>query len=153
MTPFQKQRQIKKREKIKAQRLARKLRKEKMMANRKTRQAIRMAPKKALAAWSVQIRSCGFCAVCGPSVKHPVLHAHHLLPKERFAQFKFVPINGIALCPLHHKFGTWSAHRHPIWFVIWLRRHRPEQFAWARENMGREGTIVKDAKPVGTGSD
>ena len=34
-------------------------------------------------------------------------------------------INGIALCPKHHKFGIESAHRNPLWFFMQLEKFYP----------------------------
>lgn len=121
---------------------------------RKLKRALKAAPKNRLSAWAGSTVAVGRCAVCGVgNVQRmnpdgtprknkrggPIiawLHAHHLLPKERYPEFKFEPVNGVALCPSHHKFGRYSAHRNPIWFVVWLRRHRPEQYAWAKAHMG-----------------
>ena len=58
------------------------------------------------------------------------VQAHHLLPKERYPEFKLDPNNGIPLCAKHHKFGRQSAHRNPIWFAVWLRARHPEVWTW-----------------------
>lgn len=64
------------------------------------------------------------------------LDAHHLLPKERYPEFAHTDINGICLCPAHHKYDRYSFHRNPVWAVLWLRQNRPEQFNWCKQHMG-----------------
>lgn len=115
------------------------------------------APRLALSAWAgaVKARDGGECAVCGCGVVakqsaeggptrdkrgRPILiplNVHHLLPKERYREFRTVVENGITLCPKHHKWDRYSAHRNPVWFVLWLRANRPEQYKWAKANMGK----------------
>lgn len=93
----------------------------------------RTTKNKSLAEWSQQVRAVGRCAVCD-KMEH--LNAHHLLPKERYQEFRTELINGICLCPLCHKWDRYSAHRNPIWFVCWLRKNRRQQYEWCKEHMG-----------------
>lgn len=67
----------------------------------------------------------GVCVVCG-STKLP--NCHHIVPKEppAFAALRYDPINGIVMCPTHHKFGKFSAHKNPLWFVHFLRLKVPQ---------------------------
>lgn len=126
------------------------------IAARKAKRAVKVAPRKALAEWSlaVQDRDEHVCAVCGIGVVQKLnpdgtpklnkrgkpiwvpLHTHHLLPRERYPEFRTVLANGLTLCPLHHKFSKYSFHRNPIWAVIWLRRARPDQYTWCKQRMG-----------------
>jgi hypothetical protein len=78
-----------------------------------------------LTAWSKQIRATygNKCAVCGSD---RFIQAHHILPKERFPEYALEPDNGIALCPSHHKFGSFSFHRNPIWSALWLIANRTD---------------------------
>lgn len=146
MTPKQK-------EQKKRQRLREQQRKERQRVKRQER----ALPKAALRVWSQRVaeRDGCVCAVCGckaeqrkdksgqlrvnkqgrPIIAH--LHAHHLLPKERYREYRFNPINGILLCPSHHKYGKFSAHRNPIWFTLWLRANRPQQYRWCKEHLER----------------
>ena len=56
------------------------------------------------------------CSICG---KNEIVHVHHLLPREIKA-FRHIVLNGICLCPLHHKFSLEiSPHRNPIVFYNW----------------------------------
>lgn len=123
------------REKEKAQRAARKIRKAEQVARRKVKRAAKAAPKNRLARWSKRVRSGGKCDVCG---KKENLQAHHVLPKERYPELKFKRINGVCLCPTHHKFGKFSAHRNPIWFAVWLKTQQLEKYLWAIASMGQE---------------
>lgn len=111
--------------------------------------------RRSLKEWSAEMLSVGKCAVCGigavfkrdkdgdvlysKKTGRPIsipLNAHHILPKEKYKELSTLPINGIALCPNHHKYSKFSAHRNPIWFTLWLRENRPVQFNWAKANMG-----------------
>ncbi len=67
------------------------------------------------------------CAVCG-SESTP--NAHHLENRNTCRALKFDEMNGILLCPSHHKFGKNSAHKGGIWFAEWLRAHYPERYAY-----------------------
>lgn len=64
------------------------------------------------------------CAVCG-GTEH--LNSHHLIPRE-IAKFRHNPSNGICLCPTCHKFGRYSAHKHPLWFMAFIRSKNPGYF-------------------------
>ena len=68
------------------------------------------------------------CEVCGYV---GVLNVHHILPKERYKEFKTEPMNGVLLCQNHHKFGKLSAHRNGIWFFLWLKGAHPDKLNWA----------------------
>ena len=72
--------------------------------------------------WSKKVRDRdGFkCQVCG---RTDITHAHHILCKERYPEFKLEIDNGITLCPYHHKFGKLSAHRNQLWFSEWLKEN------------------------------
>ena len=111
--------------------------KKELAKRRAAKRKVKAAPKKALAAWSQEVRSEGVCCVpgCGATDN---LQAHHILPKERYPEFKTHLTNGVVLCPLHHKFGRYSAHRNPLWFVLMLRREYPEIYAWAKANVGSD---------------
>ena len=52
------------------------------------------------------------CAFC-PETKR--INAHHIIPRT-FKETRHEIENGIALCPLHHKWGSFSAHKNPLWF-------------------------------------
>ncbi len=52
------------------------------------------------------------CFFCDTTTR---LNAHHIIPRE-FDLTRHDPLNGIALCSLHHKFGMFSAHKNPLWF-------------------------------------
>lgn len=167
MTKLQKMRDVHRarRAKLKLKRIKQREREVSRIDRRKAKRAAKAAPRSRLKEWSESVRACGRCAVCGArpsnrfnkdgSIKRinrrqadgtivlgePIivpLNAHHLLPKERYPEFRFLPINGICLCPQHHKYSKFSAHRNPIWFTLWLRKHRPEQYVWCKANMGRD---------------
>lgn len=141
-------RKAKQREKLKAQRERRKTREAERKAKRKAKREAKAAPKNKLAAWSAEVRKDGRCMVCGAT---EYLNAHHVLPKERYPEYRFEPKNGVCLCPTHHKFGTYSAHRSPIWFALWLRINRPEQYQWCESHLGADAPGVWPAAAGETG--
>ena len=71
-------------------------------------------------AWSLKVRSSGFCAVCGPHIKHDVLHAHHIFSRNHKGT-RWDLQNGIALCPRHH---LYHAHKSPTDFTLWLIEYK-----------------------------
>jgi len=76
--------------------------------------------------WAIKVKEMagGKCAICG---KTEYLNAHHIIPRE-VADSRWEPLNGIALCPLHHKFSREiSAHKNPLAFFAWMTEHRETQ--------------------------
>lgn len=67
------------------------------------------------------------CVICG---KTGLLHVHHILPKERFKDLKFDPLNLISLCPSCHRFSRYSAHKNGLFFSEFLRLKRPIQYQY-----------------------
>ena len=67
------------------------------------------------------------CVVCGETKR---LNAHHILPRQ-LTEHRTDMMNGIALCPKHHRF-SWelSAHQNPMAFFFWMYNNRPKQFAY-----------------------
>lgn len=57
------------------------------------------------------------CVICGEENRP---NAHHIIPRT-FKETRWDPENGIMLCPKHHKFGKFSAHKNPLWFLAILR--------------------------------
>ena len=80
-------------------------------------------------AWGAAIHAAGRCAVCS---RTDGLEAHHLIRRNHHATVNDLRC-GILLCTAHHR-GLWSAHNKPRWFMEWLEKHRPEQFAWVQAN-------------------
>jgi len=66
----------------------------------------------------------GRCFICGET-KMP--NAHHIIPKN-FTETRWDEMNGIILCPKHHKFGKFSAHKHALWFIVQLMGSDLNQF-------------------------
>jgi hypothetical protein len=106
----------------------------KKVTKKKLLSLARTAKRKNLSEWSKQVRERdGECIVC-KSKNH--LNAHHILAKETYEEFMFENQNGVSLCPIHHKFGKYSAHKNPIWFVKFLQDFRADQYTWACANAG-----------------
>jgi len=71
------------------------------------------------------------CGVCGrkdkellPNGKLAILNCHHI-ESERNQVTRYDPVNGILLCPSHHKFGKESFHRSAVWSMAWLKKFHP----------------------------
>mgnify|MGYP003149548067 CR=1 FL=1 len=75
------------------------------------------------------------CVICKTSTKR--LNAHHLIPKN-FKEYEADVDNGLTLCVSHHTLGRFSAHKHPIWFSIWLEKNRPSLYWIAFQRLENE---------------
>lgn len=109
--------------------------KPKKITKAKLAKKARTAARKSLAAWSLAVRKKGKCDICKAKKN---LQAHHLLPRERYKTLRIEIMNGVCLCPTCHKWGRKSAHRNSVFFSEWLRKERPEQFAWVISHMNCE---------------
>ena len=85
-------------------------------------------------AWRENVLTLGDnkCAICGKADGR--LNAHHLIPKE-FAEFRWESGNGMVLCVHHHTLGKLSAHKNPVWFVMWLSKYKKDTLAKMYERM------------------
>jgi hypothetical protein len=96
----------------------------------------RTAKRKSLSEWSKSVRARDrWCIICR---RTDHLNAHHILPKETYKDFMFEMLNGVTLCPTHHKFGKYSAHKNPVWFSLFIGQFCREQYAWAVKNVGTD---------------
>ena len=110
------------------------VRKPKKLTKKKLLSMARTTKRKALSEWSKQVRARDQkCIVCDCVTN---LNAHHVLPKENYKELMYEVINGVTLCPSHHKFGKYSAHKNAIWFSEFLRKFRADQWSWAVEHVG-----------------
>lgn len=67
------------------------------------------------------------CVICGKTER---MNAHHIIPKEIMGM-RYKTINGITLCPLHHRFSRkLSAHQNPLVFFKWMQLNRYEQIKY-----------------------
>ncbi len=77
--------------------------------------------------WSLIVKSrdnhC--CIVCGDT---NMINAHHLISRKIFA-YRWKSINGVTLCPKHHKFDLLlSAHTSPWGLDEWMQENRVEAY-------------------------
>lgn len=77
------------------------------------------------------------CAVCGRAYgdvdikgKACFLNAHHIDSRNTNPRLRWDAMNGILLCPKHHKFSKNSAHKGSIWFITWLQKYRWNQYVY-----------------------
>jgi hypothetical protein len=73
---------------------------------------------------AVKDRDRGLCVVCFSS---KLINCHHIFPRN-ILLYRHDINNAVCLCPLHHKWGTYSAHKNPFWFYTWLYDNRRAQF-------------------------
>lgn len=106
----------------------------KKITKKKQQSLARTKKRKSLSDWSkaVRDRDNNMCAVCSHT-EH--LNAHHILPKENYKELMYEIINGITLCPSHHKFSKYSAHKNAIWFYDFLKKNKEAQLEWALKNL------------------
>jgi len=71
------------------------------------------------------------CVICGSKEK---LNCHHIIPRE-VNEFRHDELNGILLCPAHHRYfkKQISAHQNSFVFYLWLQENRPKQFKYLKE--------------------
>lgn len=107
----------------------------KKITKKKLLSMARTSKSKKLSEWShsVRERDGKKCVVCG---REDFLNAHHILPKENYKEFMYEIVNGVTLCPSHHKFNKYSAHKNQIWFSKFLQDNRKHQYKWAMNNVG-----------------
>ena len=77
--------------------------------------------------WAIAVKLDGSqtCALCSSNIR---LNAHHIVPRQD-KRLRWELVNGIALCPNHHRFSfEMSAHQNPFKFFLWFMNNRPEQF-------------------------
>ena len=70
--------------------------------------------------WSIRVKN-SFNNICAFCDKDKYIQAHHIIPRE-IKKFRYNHLNGIALCPRHHKWGMESAHSNPLWFFMKLEK-------------------------------
>jgi hypothetical protein len=82
------------------------------------------------------------CEYPNCTVNYTQLHPHHYFNKKN-KSVKYDPLNGIALCHLHHTNGNNAAHLDPNWKEIWLASNKRPSW-WLEELTIRKNLIVKD---------
>jgi len=84
--------------------------------------------------WRNQVmkRYKGKCVLCG-NYKNP--NAHHIIPRT-FKETRWDPRNGIILCPKHHKFSKFSAHKNALWFITLLIDCEPQKYKYLVTKLG-----------------
>jgi 5-methylcytosine-specific restriction endonuclease McrA len=96
------------------------------------RRRARIDKRKAWKAKALEIRARDShqCQVCKRTV---FLDVHHLIGRE-VEEYWLEPLNLITLCKKCHKFSReLSAHKQPVYFAIWLKLNKPEQYKWVED--------------------
>jgi len=83
--------------------------------------------KKADKLWSARIRqrNGGMCEICNKMGGQP----HHIVGRKNLV-LRHDLRNGINLCYTHHVGGNKSAHNDPLWFIVWFKYHRAEDYRY-----------------------
>lgn len=91
----------------------------------------------------VVFKNAGYqCEYPGCTVKFTQLHPHHYFNKKN-KSVKYCPLNGIALCHIHHTNGNEAAHLDPDFKEKWLASgKRPS--GWLEELTRRKNLTVID---------
>ena len=78
-------------------------------------------------AWSklVKLRAGNKCEYC---YKTAYLNSHHIYSRSKKST-RWDVKNGICLCVGHHTFSsTFSAHKTPLEFIMWLTKYKGQEF-------------------------
>jgi len=77
--------------------------------------------------WSeiIRKRNGGFCEVCSKLGGIP----HHIVGRKNLV-LRHDLRNGCNLCYQHHVGGNKSAHNDPLWFIVWFKYHRAEDYRY-----------------------
>lgn len=93
------------------------------------------------------------CAICGREYgdvdgfgKACFLNAHHIDSRNTNPRLRWDALNGILLCPKHHKFSKNSAHKGSIWFITWLMKYRWNQYVYIMSH--RDEPLDVDSRDV-----
>jgi hypothetical protein len=92
--------------------------------------------------WSTLVKIPNKCAVCSKSNN---LESHHLIGRNNW-KYRYEPMNGLCLCPVHHSLGDGiAAHgSNDVTgrFRDWFEKNRPKQYEWFEEHRD-DKTIAK----------
>ena len=129
------------------------MKKQKKLTKKQIKKNERISKRKALQAWSLQVkqRDVCTCQICGikdkeltKNGKPAVLNSHHILAKEKsssgdYSFLMFDVDNGITLCQNCHRFSRKnSAHRQEFAFFVWFMENKPDQFAYLKTKLLRD---------------
>lgn len=67
------------------------------------------------------------CQIC--KKKPNRCQVHHIIPRQ-IKELRYDVMNGITLDFNHHKVGVRSPHLNSLWFSLWLRKNKPEQYKY-----------------------
>ncbi len=72
--------------------------------------------------------------------KTTYLNSHHIFGRSNLS-VRWNLNNGACLCPGHHLFNNYSAHKAPIWFIEWLKEKRGIE--WYEDLIVKANTVKK----------
>jgi len=80
--------------------------------------------------WRTKGKEKAICEVCQrlpewEKVHYTQLHPHHVVGRIN-RRLRWDLRNRVWLCPIHHTFGSKSAHNDPLWFAEWMKQFRSD---------------------------
>ena len=72
------------------------------------------------------------------------LNSHHIFGRSNLS-VRWDLNNGACLCPGHHTFNNYSAHKAPIWFIEWITKKRGIE--WYESLKVKANTVKKWSIP------
>lgn len=79
--------------------------------------------------WRDKVKEKKFCEICG---RKENLNAHHIIGRRNL-NLRWDLRNLCVLCPYCHTFGINSAHQNPLFFLDWMKKHRPDDLKYLQK--------------------
>lgn len=111
----------------------------------KEKKEIKKLERQALGLWRQVVRreAGGKCGV--PTCeKVKFLNSHHIESYATNKALRYDPMNGICLCPTHHKFGWLSAHKSFCFMHNLLQVRYPDKLEYLSENYRAKAVVTKE---------
>lgn len=109
----------------------------KAILKKREKKAIKRTKKEELEAWKLKVkeRDNYTCQICKKYLKDNPhnCHAHHILDKKNYSQFKLDVNNGITLCYRDHKVGKLSPHLNALFFSDFLKLNFRDRYEYLQE--------------------
>jgi hypothetical protein len=92
----------------------------------------------------VCIRDSYQCQMCYRSLSETPKsrHVHHVIANtKKYKDLSTNPLNGVLLCPYHHKFSPDSPHQNAFYFIWWLKNNKLSQFEFLKAYLDTKNLI------------
>lgn len=103
---------------------------------------LKLLKRKCLQLWTAKVKALagGKCEYCGKKTR---LNAHHIESYTLNKALRYDTLNGVGLCPTHHRFGRESAH-HSFCFMVRLMEKRPIALEYLMNHYKDKMDITKE---------